>query len=860
MHNFIKSLIILIAIFVTIFPNVSEADISTGLVGHWTFDNTANDSTGSSQGTIVGGAVWSSESKDGKGSILLDGIDDYIIIDKDLLGTGVATINVWIKPQTILSSRIFSRSVFPYTDFSMNGPNSRLSFTNDGGTTNAGSANNSLVANTWSMITLVRNSSNEVTFYINGVQSGVSNQSVGIAKTGGVANYIGTRFDHSSGFFKGNIDQLRIYNRILSPEEITQLFLYPETGGGGESPVIPSVTPSGPTTFNVRKDGSGNFRTIQEAINVMKPGDTIVVGPGRYDERIDLTVSNSGTASQPIIIKALYAASRTQITNNVSMRGWSMSGTKYITLDGFEITDIGDTAQAGIYMKFSENITIQNSYIHELNTAVNYYGGIRNSDTGGESHYITIRNNDIYRVEGRGIEANGTHWLIEGNEISHGTNCHWNEIVSQTCTTQVVNDADAMAIFGSDIVIRNNYLHDYLLAEMGPRTQSDPHVDAIMTWSNNQHVTHDVIIENNIIKNFISQAFIASNFAGTGGDVYNIIFRNNLVINIGEKGGSYALNIYDVPNVTITNNVFAILDPKYKNGWHRFRKHTIGRFGSHHLTIKNNIYYNGGMPSDIDEASMVGSVIDYNLFYPSSNFSVGVAAVQQPNSLIGDPSFIRSQSIGPDNRDFDLHLSSVSPAINRGENLSMFFTNDKDNTPRPQGSAWDIGAYEYTGTPVSTPTPAVTPTPTTSPAQPPAQKETTSSASPPLVLVAAFGPEDLQRLWNERKPAKAPVWRDMTDKRRKVAAARISEGLDSAGWLEVLDAVNASDFLSGRRSDFVANGPWCLNPENLAKIRDGNYRNTGAGPPTKGAGYRQPGATGEYDSWAELGAEVVNVG
>lgn len=28
----------------------------------------------------------------------------------------------------------------------------------------------------------------------------------------------------------------------------------------------------------------------------------------------------------------------------------------------------------------------------------------------------------------------------------------------------------------------------------------------------------------------------------------------------------------------------------------------------------------------------------------------------------------------------------------------------------------------------------------------------------------------------------------------------------------------------------------------------------------KGAGYRQPGATGEYDSWAELGAEVVNVG
>ena len=41
---------------------------------------------------------------------------------------------------------------------------------------------------------------------------------------------------------------------------------------------------------------------------------------------------------------------------------------------------------------------------------------------------------------------------------------------------------------------------------------------------------------------------------------------------------------------------------------------------------------------------------------------------------------------------------SFSDSINRGANLSAYFSTDKVGTIRPQGSAWDIGAYEYTGT------------------------------------------------------------------------------------------------------------------------------------------------------------------
>jgi len=50
--------------------------------------------------------------------------------------------------------------------------------------------------------------------------------------------------------------------------------------------------------------------------------------------------------------------------------------------------------------------------------------------------------------------------------------------------------------------------------------------------------------------------------------------------------------------------------------------------------------------------------------------------------------------INPDS--YDYRLKGTSPAINNGTDLSSFgFRYDIDGISRPQGSAWDIGAYEY---------------------------------------------------------------------------------------------------------------------------------------------------------------------
>ena len=45
------------------------------------------------------------------------------------------------------------------------------------------------------------------------------------------------------------------------------------------------------------------------------------------------------------------------------------------------------------------------------------------------------------------------------------------------------------------------------------------------------------------------------------------------------------------------------------------------------------------------------------------------------------------------NRNFKLRPGS--PAIDKGTNLSPYLTVDIAGVPRPYGTGWDIGAYEY---------------------------------------------------------------------------------------------------------------------------------------------------------------------
>jgi hypothetical protein len=99
----------------------------------------------------------------------------------------------------------------------------------------------------------------------------------------------------------------------------------------------------------------------------------------------------------------------------------------------------------------------------------------------------------------------------------------------------------------------------------------------------------------------------------------------------------------------------------------------------------------------IDGSLPAAGDIDYNLIYaPNASISTVAASYSQWRSigfdahgLNVDPKLVTPGS--------DFSLQSSSPAIDRGVTISGL-TRDYNGTARPQGGAFDIGAYEYVGT------------------------------------------------------------------------------------------------------------------------------------------------------------------
>jgi hypothetical protein len=116
-------------------------------------------------------------------------------------------------------------------------------------------------------------------------------------------------------------------------------------------------------------------------------------------------------------------------------------------------------------------------------------------------------------------------------------------------------------------------------------------------------------------------------------------------------------------------------------------------------TVYNNTSYNNdGRGLNIKTS---GHTIRNNISYLNGSGDNIISGNTASNNLNANPNFINASSS-------DFHLASNSPAINAGY-LVTSVTDDYDGNSRPQGSGYDIGAYEYGGVPSDTTAPA-TPT------------------------------------------------------------------------------------------------------------------------------------------------------
>ncbi|MBW8002202.1 MAG: LamG domain-containing protein [Planctomycetes bacterium] len=243
--KFGKSILGATTILLLISCNV-YATLTDGLAAHYKFNGDASDSSGNGNNGVVYGAQLT-EDRFGVANhaYLFDGQDDYIEAahSSSLDLTGPITLSAWIKSDgTYWQSEIISKmpSYSPAIGYQLytQDDEARVSLTYAIGNSHAGGgvASNTLVVDgQWHLLTSTYDGS-EIRMYVDGeletwiaYSDGYESNTEPLKIGHYYYPYNDGRGGSHNWALNGAIDDVRIYNRALSPEEVAQLVPEPAT-------------------------------------------------------------------------------------------------------------------------------------------------------------------------------------------------------------------------------------------------------------------------------------------------------------------------------------------------------------------------------------------------------------------------------------------------------------------------------------------------------------------------------------------------------------------------------------------------------------------------------------------------------
>jgi len=381
---------------------------------------------------------------------------------------------------------------------------------------------------------------------------------------------------------------------------------------------------------------TAEYSTIQSAVAVANPGDTVLVFDGSY---VGFQVTRSGTSSQPIVIRA-NAGGAVIDRSGPTGDGARFQNVSFVRIEGFQIRDVSDRCVAA-------RGATPTSPMHG-----NVVRRITCTRSGTEGFYLSEF-------------ADG---LIEDNEVSN---------------TGAVDSYRAHGMYlanaGTDnTMIRGNTVHDISGSDaQGMHFNGDASVGG-------DGVISGMVVENNVIFGANTNGF---NLDG----VRTSVFRNNLVYDVGRHAlRGYRIDGSGGPSgLHVVNNTFVA-------GPGNWAIKLTDDAGGH--VIFNNILL-GGAGSIVVGTNNLES--DYNVVTNSFSLNEEGSAVNlsqwraeglDPHSLQATAAALFVDAGGG-----NLRLLATSPAIDAGTaSLGGVSapTTDLGGSPRPKGSAFDMGAYE----------------------------------------------------------------------------------------------------------------------------------------------------------------------
>ncbi|MFH0712023.1 MAG: LamG domain-containing protein, partial [archaeon] len=198
-----------------------------GLVSIWTFSGDADDGWGSNDGTLIGGASI----VDGK--LVLDGSGDYVDCgsSEDFnFGAGDFSISAWMKTETlgtndrtIIAKRNTATSYWHYR-LAYGSNNMRL-YTS-AGTAHSYASNGDLryTDGEWHNVVVVRDSGGFVIHYLDSELMGSVVDSFVDDTTNTQPVFIGTYNTGVAYPFNGSFDNVMVYGRVLTQEEVAIIY------------------------------------------------------------------------------------------------------------------------------------------------------------------------------------------------------------------------------------------------------------------------------------------------------------------------------------------------------------------------------------------------------------------------------------------------------------------------------------------------------------------------------------------------------------------------------------------------------------------------------------------------------------
>jgi hypothetical protein len=398
------------------------------------------------------------------------------------------------------------------------------------------------------------------------------------------------------------------------------------------------------------------WRTIQRCVSQAAPGDTCVIGPGRFAEAV--VISRSGSAGHPLRVVGQDGGASV------------IEGTIAVSGDHVDVENIG------VYMPPGATWGLRMT--GHAGVARNIHVTTESASLGANNAAASISGSNNTLTRSRleqtcfGITLGGTANLISHNELTglwpNGGRC---------------GDIDYVRVFGSDHALRNNVLHGIDRSRTG-----SAHVDCFQTFDNNgpDRAVRNLVIDGNFCSDASQGVLFQARVHRQSRDV---VISNNVFTRVA----AWCALLEDIDGVRILNNT-CDTSTAHHGMWCRSNSHV----GS--CEFKNNIFYGRGTAYGVMGNARL---IEGSAAAPGKNNLL--FATEGPGAFKGyaadrlntDPGFV-------DRAAGNYRLLASSPARDAGVPVDGWQGPvDYDGIARPQGAGWDIGAYEFTDTRPSAP-------------------------------------------------------------------------------------------------------------------------------------------------------------